>query len=285
VIFSDKSSTPIRIKCRALGVSEQGYYSYCRRRGQRTNREKEDIELAVHIQKSFKASRRTYGTPRLKIDLAKKGLKVSRRRIGRLCKENGCVVKIKKKYQKTTDSSHSDPIAPNLLNREFEVSHPNKVWVSDVTYLRVQNHWLYLCTVIDLYSRKVIGRSLKPSMDESLILDALKMAYRNRQVKKGCIFHSDRGSQYASKNVRSWLKENGFVQSMSRKANCWDNSVAESSFSRLKSELGRHFDSDVEAMREVYEYLDVFHNHIRIHTTVGMTPVEFEKLNQKEKPF
>ncbi len=156
------------------------------------------------------------------------------------------------------------------------MSCPNTAWVSDVTYLRVQDHWLYLCTILDVYSRKVIGRSLKSSMDASLILDAFDMAYRNRRVPSGCIFHSDRGSQYASNSVRQRLQDTGFVQSMSRKANCWDNAVAESSFSRLKQELGRTFESDVEALRSVYEYLDVFHNHIRIHTTIGTTPVVFE---------
>lgn len=276
-IRNDPSDIPVTAKCRALGVTEQGYYAYCQRRQTPSAREREDIELTIEIRNAHETSRQTYGTPRLKLELCRRGYKVSRRRIHRLRTKAGLFVRRKRKFVKTTNSSHQQPIAPNLLKRQFVTTFPNTAWVSDITYVWVHDHWLYLCTVIDLFSRKVVGRSLKDTLDSSLVLDALHMAWRTRKPAYGCLFHSDRGSQYASDNVRAWLKEHGFTQSMSRKANCWDNAVAESSFARIKNELGETFHSDVDAVTRIYEYLDVFHNHIRIHTTIATTPAEFER--------
>ncbi len=276
MIRNDTTELSTAGKCRAMGVTEQGYYAHCQRLKNPSARELDDAKLTEEIKSAFTVSRESYGTPRLKIALERCGHNVSRRRIRRLCRESGLVVKSKKKFTKTTDSSHNDPIAPNLLNRQFTALAPNTALVSDITYIWVHDHWLYLCTIIDLYSRRVVGRALKETIDASLVLDALNMAWTNRNIKPGCIFHSDRGSQYASQKVRKWLKDHGFVQSMSRRANCWDNAVAESSFARIKNELGDTFGSDLQAIRSIYEYLDVFHNHIRIHTTIGTTPAEFE---------
>ena len=193
-----------------------------------------------------------------------------------MCNAHGLEVKNRRRFVHTTDSDHTFPVAKNLLNRQFVPEAPNQVWMSDITYLWSANHWLYLCTIIDGYSSRVVGRTLSRAIDADLVCDALAMALRNRGPVPGCVFHSDRGSQYASDRFVKMLKENGFRQSMSRRANCWDNAVAESSFARLKVELGDQFASDAEAVRAVYEYCDVFHNHIRIHSRLNQSPASYE---------
>jgi len=205
------------------------------------------------------------------------GYRASRRRIARLRDAAGLRLRRIRKFVQTTDSNHDFAIAPNVLDRCFAVTAPDVAWVSDITYLWVFDHWLYLCTIIDLFSGKVVGRTLSDSLASTLVTDAIESAVKARRPKRGCIFHSDRGVQYASDAVRSLLTTLGFQQSMSRKANCWDNAVAESSFARLKEELGDTFDSDAQATRAIYEYLDVFYNNIRIHTRVKTTPAQFER--------
>lgn len=267
---------PVSWKCSALGVTEQGYYAHCRRKQAPTARDQADAKVSAAIGEAHRVSRQTYGTPRLKTALHAQGYRVSRRRIARLRSALGLAVKRKKKWIRTTDSRHTLHIAPNRLDRNFLVHAPDTAWVSDITYLRSGNHWLYLCTILDLFGNVVVGRKISDAIDSTLVTDALAMAIRSRSPKPGCIFHSDRGSQYASDEVRALLDKHGFAQSMSRKADCWDNAVAESSFSRLKAELGEEFESDAHAVRTVYEYLDVFHNHIRIHSRLNTTPTQFE---------
>jgi putative transposase len=177
----------------------------------------------------------------------------------------------------TTDSNHDQPIAPNLLNRAFVADAPNSVWVSDITYLTSADKFVYLCTIIDCFSGAVVARQMSAAIDTKLVVDCLAMAVRNRQPAPGCIFHSDRGSQYASYAFRQALAESGFVQSMSRKGNCWDNAVAESFFARIKLELGDRFENDYEAGIAVYEYIDVFYNFTRIHSRHNSAPMRFEQ--------
>lgn len=269
---------PLAQRCAALGVSPQGYFAYRVRQRTPSARSAEDAALAPYIKAAHKTGRQTYGTPRLKIQLAKSGLHLSRRRIKRIRNSLGLAVRTARKWTQTTDSRHDNPIAPNLLQRNFVASAPNSVWVSDITYIRAGGSWLYLCTIIDCFSGAIVGRKISPAIDTNLIQDALAMAIRNRRPSNGCMFHSDRGVQYASRAFRETLLKQGFCQSMSRRANCWDNAAAESCFSRLKADLGDTFSNAQEAQRIVYEYIDVFYNFIRIHSRHNMAPFEFENL-------
>ena len=196
----------------------------------------------------------------------------------------GLYCKTKRQFKVTTDSKHSNPISPNLLERQFAVQNPDKYWVGDITYIPTKNGWLYLATVIDLYSRQVIGWSMADNMKAKLVNDALTMALFQRKPQKGLIWHSDRGSQYASDSHRTILNDHGIIQSMSRKGDCWDNAVAESFFHTLKTELTnhRHFINQQEAKNVIFEYIEVFYNRIRIHSANNyLAPVEFEERYRK----
>jgi transposase InsO family protein len=232
--------------------------------------------LGQAIVAAHRVARGTYGTPRLKTALAHQGIRTSRKRISRIRRALGLEVHRQQRYISTTQSKHDSPIAPNLLDRQFDPAAPNKVWVTDITYLRSADHWLYLCTVVDCFSGRVVGRQLSNAIDARLVCDALRMAVRTRRPEAGCLVHSHRGSQYASGDFRALLSQHHLTQSMSRRANCWDNAVAESFFGRLKWDIGEEFDSDAHAVRAVYDYLDVFYNHTRIHTRFDQTPAKFE---------
>ena len=235
--------------------------------------------LSALIIKSFNDSRQTYGTERIQEDLREQGEKVSRRRIGRLMKKVGLVCKTIKKFKATTNSNHNERISTNLLNRNFKVDAPNKVWVGDITYIWTDEGWFYLATVIDLFSRKVVGWSMANHMRTSLVNDAMQMAIWQRKPPKGLIWHTDRGSQYASKEHRALLKTHKIQQSMSRKGDCWDNAVAESFFHTLKTELVFHerYKTREQAHASVFEYIEVFYNRKRRHSASGMmSPANFE---------
>jgi transposase InsO family protein len=189
--------------------------------------------------------------------------------------------RFKRQFRKTTNSNHNYPIAPNLLNRQFKVDAPNRVWVADITYIRTYEGWLYLAAVIDLFSRKVVGWSMSNTIDSELAISALKMAIKRRRPPKGLMHHTDRGVQYASASYREVLKDNHIICSMSRKGNCWDNAVAESFFSTLKTECieGKIYFSRAQARRKIFEYIEIYYNRKRRHSTIGsMTPENFEKL-------
>lgn len=231
----------------------------------------------------FNKGRHAYGTRQIAKNLANKGIKVSRRRIGKLMKAAGLSCKTKRKFKVTTDSKHKLPIAPNLLKRQFHVAAPNRYWVGDITYIPTKKGWLYLATVIDLYSRQVVGWSMANHMRAELVNDALLMAIWKRKPDKGLIWHSDRGSQYCSKSHRSILKDHGITQSMSRRGNCWDNAVAESFFGTLKTELTHqhNFKNQEEAKNAIFEYIEVFYNRIRTHSANNyLAPVEFERIQK-----
>ena len=219
--------------CQVLGVSTSGYYrwksSVVSKRVQRMNHIKEKI-TAIYFD-----SKQRYGSPRITIELNSLGYKISRITVAKYMKELGLKSKLSKKFKVTTDSKHNYLVVKNVLNRNFMVANPSKVWVSDITYIQTKEGFLYLTTIIDLYDRKMIGWSLSNTMStESTTLSAWKMAMKNRAIQKGLIFHSDRGIQYANKKFANTIESYGVIRSMSRKANCWDNAVAESFFKSLK---------------------------------------------------
>jgi len=239
--------------------------------------------LTEDIKVVFKVSRQTYGARRIKKELALQGETASIRRISRLMKAAGLVCKTIKKFKVTTCSKHNLTISPNLLERNFNVSRKNQCWVGDITYIPTQTGWLYLATVIDLYSRKIIGWSMAGHMRAELVNDAFLMAIWKRKPLKGLVWHTDRGSQYASNSHRTILKDHGIVQSMSRKGNCWDNAVAESFFHTLKTELTHHckFKNQTEAKAEIFEYIEVFYNRTRIHSSNNyLSPEDYEMIQK-----
>lgn len=212
--------------------------------------------------------------------MAKEGFTVSRRRIGRLMRKMGLSCKAKRKFRVTTDSKHHHPVAENLLNREFLVSKPDTHYVGDITYIPTQSGWLYLAVVIDLFSRKVVGWSMADNMRAELVNNALLAAIWRRKPAQGLLWHTDRGSQYASDSHRQILSQHGITQSMSRKGNCWDNAVSESFFHTLKTELVHHekFKTKEEAKQIIFEFIEVFYNRVRMHSANDyLSPEEFEQ--------
>ncbi|PLY04681.1 MAG: hypothetical protein C0625_15935 [Arcobacter sp.] len=230
----------------------------------------------------FIQSRQTYGTRRLNHSLVKRyGLIVSKRRIGNIMKSLNLKTKMKRRFKvTTTNSNHNFAIAPNRINRDFYSSNPNDKYVGDITYIKTNQGFLYLSTVIDLYSRKVVGWSMDDTMKTSLVNDALLMAIKRRNPAKGLIWHTDRGTQYASHEHKDLLKKYGIIQSMSRKGDCWDNAVSESFFHSLKTELVYHenFKTKAQANEMIFEYIEIFYNRQRLHSYNDyMSPVEFEE--------
>lgn len=234
------------------------------------------------IRDVFIDSRQTYGTRRIKKQLERLyGLVLSRRRIGKIMKKLGFNSKNKRRFRVlTTNSNHNYAISPNRLQQDFYSTNINQIYVGDITYIPTKEGWLYLATVIDLYSRRVVGWSMDANMTTTLVNDALFMALKTRNPNKGLIWHTDRGSQYASSSHRELLKNYGIIQSMSRRGNCYDNAVAESFFHSLKTELTHHikFETRSQANESIFEYIEVFYNRQRLHSYNNyMTPVEFEE--------
>ena len=266
------------IMCKVLKVNRSAYYHWVNN-GCIVN--KVDERLNQLIKDIFYQYREVYGTRRIKKVLVQEyGVIVSTRKIGKSMKTMGLVVKMKRKFRvTTTDSNHNYSISPNRLQRDFKVNTPNEVYVGDITYIRTQQGWLYLAIVIDLFSRKVVGWSMDGNMETPLVNNALQMALHNRTPPPNLIWHTDRGSQYASDSHRELLKEHDILQSMSRKGDCWDNAVSESFFHSLKTELVHHerFKTRAEANQAIFEYIEVFYNRQRLHSTNGyMSPVNFE---------
>jgi len=245
---------------------------------------KEDTQLNNLIEAIFIQGRNNYGTRRIQDKLKELyGLIISRKRISGIMKDLNLKVKMKRRYKNTTDSNHNLPIAPNLLNRDFYVSAPDTKYVGDITYIATGEGWLYLATVIDLYSRKVVGWSMDDTMKVSLVNDALNMAISHRHPPKGLLWHTDRGSQYASYSHKDLLQKYGIIQSMSRKGNCWDNAVAESFFKTLKSDLvyQTYFYTKNQAKRKIFEYIEFHYNRVRSHSYLGnLSPCRFEEINK-----
>jgi putative transposase len=282
-VLAGKAHFKVRVMCRVLGVSPSCYYGWERK--QQSEHARRDNELVASIRRIFAKFRGRYGAPRVHSQLAREGTSVSRKRVARLMREAGLKAKGRRKYKPTTDSDHSLPVAPNLLKRRFGTARPDEAWVSDITYVWTRQGWMYLAAIIDLYSRKVVGWNLGERMTASLVCDALEAAARLRRPEPGLVFHSDRGSQYASHAFRRRLWRHQMRQSMSRRANCWDNAVAESFFATLKKELirNRAFDTRSQARSEIFEYIEVFYNRQRAHSLLGYdTPNAFEDCFEKK---
>lgn len=278
-ITQHKNTYPISLQCQVLGVSRACYYHY-RRHTESKPADPEHQDMLEWVKKIAAASDDTYGSRRMKRAMNGLGYPISRNKARKLMKEANVPVRHRKKYKVTTNSNHKQPVFENLLQRQFEVAQPDQVYASDVTYIWTQEGWLYLAVVIDLCSRKVVGWSMSTRMKAQLVCDALKMAIWQRRPTAGLIHHSDRGSQYASKAFRRLLKAHGFQGSMSRKGDCWDNAVVESFFGSLKQERvhWRHYQTRYEAQQDILNYLAVFYNNHRLHSTLGyMSPTDYEK--------
>jgi putative transposase len=276
-ISQHEAEFSVNAMCLFMSVSRSAYYAWLSR--PQTAIEKDDAELIEIIKPLFKKGRQNYGTRRIKKGLLELDRQVSRRRIGRLMGAAGLACKTKRKFIATTNSNHKLPVAPNLLDRQFTVQQPNQAYVGDITYIPTLEGWLYLAVVIDLYSRQVVGWSMAEHMRTQLVNDALLMAIWKRKPDKKLIWHTDRGSQYASDSHRALLQDHGIIQSMSRKGNCWDNAVSESFFHTLKTELVHHqrYQTRVEAKQDIFEYIEVFYNRERIHSANNyLSPVDYE---------
>lgn len=283
LIRQNRRLWPIRVQCRMLGVSVAGYHEHIVRRLQVARRRHLSAEaLVVHIRAVFAANRGAYGWPRVWRELRVQGIRVGKLRVQRLMQQHGIRARGKRRFRvNTTDSRHGLPIAPNLLNRNFTVAGPNQAWTGDITYIPTDEGWLFLAVVIDLFSRRVVGWSMKPEMRSSLIIDALEMAWLHRSPDKTVmrIFHSDRGSQYASHEFSWLLRQRGITHSMSRKGNCWDNAPSETLFASLKVERlhGQRFQTIRQAMDEIIAWLR-WYNQTRMHSTLGyLSPAQFEQ--------
>lgn len=278
-IDEHRNEYPLKIMCKAMHVSKSGYHAWRSRPA--SSRKSEEFRLLRLVEKVHLGSRGTYGSPRVHAVLSGLGETCSRPRVARLMKRFGIRAKTKRKFKATTDSKHKLPTASNILNRNFNPTAPNKVWAGDITYLSTKEGWLYLAVVLDLYSRKVVGWSMGETLNRELTLEAMRMAIRQRQPGSDLLSHSDRGSQYASNDYQTLLKTYGITCSMSRKGNCWDNSVVESFFGTLKQEhiFFCDFMSRDEARRSVFEWIEGFYNRDRIHSTLGYrSPNEYERL-------
>ena len=267
--------------CRALRVSRSGYYAW--RKKPVSDREKENEKLAAEIRDIHKWSRHTYGSPRVHAELRDRGYRIGRNRVARLMREQRIRSKVKKRFKVTTHSKHGLAVAENILGREMKPYRPNQVWVSDITYIRSREGWLYLCIIMDLYSRSIVGWSMQERLTKELVLKSLHMACTRRESQRGIIFHSDRGSQYASKAFRALLAGKGFRASMSGKGNCYDNAHAESFFHTMKVEevYGNSYTTRQEAKLSIFEYIEVFYNRFRKHSQLGyQSPYEFEQQNE-----
>jgi len=264
--------------CEVLGVIRQCYYHY-RRNKENKPVDPEYQEMLIWVKEIAEASDDTYGSRRMKKALNALGFPVSRNKARKLMREAGVQVKHRKKYKVTTNSNHKQPVFDNLVKRQFDVPKPDRIYVSDITYIWTQEGWLYLAVVIDLFSRKVVGWSMGSRMKAQLVCDALTMAIWQRMPKAGLIHHSDRGSQYASKAFRKLLKVHGIRGSMSAKGDCWDNAVAESFFGSLKQERvhWRNYQTRYEAQQDILNYISMFYNSIRLHSTLNyMSPNSYE---------
>jgi putative transposase len=277
-IAQHKKTWPINLMCRVLGVARSGYYSF-----QKFGANKLDDPLHEEMLECVKeivvGSDYTYGSRRVKKAMNILSYPINRDKARQLMKEAKVAVRHKRKFKVTTNSNHKLPLFDNILQRQFKVEQPDRVYASDITYIWTQEGWLYLAVVIDLYSRKVVGWSMSSRMKASLVCDALTMAIWQRRPKAGLIHHSDRGSQYASHAFRKLLKLHGFKGSMSRKGDCWDNSVVESFFGTLKQERvhWRHYQTRFAAQQDILDYISMFYNSCRLHSYLGYkSPNQFE---------
>jgi transposase InsO family protein len=282
-IEEHKGHWPVRLLCDTLEASPAGYYAW--RRRPRSAREQRRGALLVEVRAVHAEVKARYGSPRIHAELLARGHGCCVNTVAKVMREAGIAAKTAKKFRcATTDSGHDLPVAENLLGRQFDPAAPNESWVADITYIPTREGWLYLAAVEDLYSRRVVGWALAEHMGSRLVVDALELAVQRRLPGAGLLAHSDRGSQYASEHYRRLLAKHGITCSMSRRADCWDNAPMESFFASLKKELvhGADFATRAEARAAVVEYIEVFYNSQRRHSSLGyVAPAEYE---QSEHP-
>jgi transposase InsO family protein len=283
-IAQQKKVYPVALMCRLLGVSTAGFYAYLKRYERPPDPHR--LRLLSWVKELAQASKFTYGSRRISKGLRALGFAVGRDQARGLMKEAGVWVRYRKRFKVTTDSQHQQPVFENRLQRQFDVTEPDRVWASDITYCWTGEGWLYLAVVIDLYSRKVVGWSMSTRLKSSLVCDALTMALWRRRPSAGLIHHSDRGVQYASRVFRKLLKAHGILGSMSRKGNCWDNAVVESFFGTLKSErlFWQHYSTRRVAHNEIVDYIAMFYNPLRLHSYLDYkSPDQYEWEEQWKK--
>ena len=276
-VEAEKADVPVATLCRTLKVSRSGYYAW--RDRPESAHAQQDRQLRVRVRASFDASRKRYGSPRVWEDLVEDGIRVSRKRVVRLMQEQGLKARVRKRFKSTTMSDQDQPVAANLLNREFTAAAANQRWVGDTTEFVIGSGGkLYLAAILDLFSRFVVGWAISAINDRHLALRALDAALKRRCPDAGLLHHSDQGGPYASEDYQQVLEAQGITCSMSRRGNCYDNAVMESFFSTVKSELADRFDSCGEAKMELFDYIEVFYNQRRRHSTIGqVSPAAFEK--------
>jgi putative transposase len=262
-----------------MEVSRSGYYRWLDRT--ESERERQHKEWTEQVKEVFDASRQLYGSPKVTHQMNQKGIDISERTVTRIMHENRWRSRTVKKYKATTNSKHNMPVQDNVLNREFTASKPNEKWVTDITYIATSEGWLYLASVMDLYSRKIVGWHICERMTKELVLQALKQAHGRQQPETTVLHHSDRGSQYASNDYQKQLQEYEMIGSMSRKGNCYDNACIESFHSLIKKELIylNKYETREEAIQSIFEYIEIFYNNQRIHSSIHYhTPDEYERM-------
>jgi transposase InsO family protein len=265
--------------CRILSVSRGGFYRWCKR-GQ-SCRERKNQQLVAQIRQIHRESNGNYGSPRITDALRQSGHRCNHKRVERLMRVNGIRSKRKRKFKVTTHSKHTRPVANNLIQRDFTAKQPNRLWTSDITYIRTQEGWLYLAVFLDTCSRRIVGWSMSHRINDDLIVDAFSQAWLHRQPLPGLIVHSDRGSQYCSRSFKELLDTNGYRQSMSSTGNCYDNAITESFFATLKTELiyDERYQTRNEARRSIFKYIEMFYNRNRIHSALGgLSPDQYENI-------
>jgi putative transposase len=279
LIDAAKEDFPVQRLCQVLDVSSSGYFAWRSRPA--SPHQWEDLVILAHIRSAFTLTNETYGSPRMTRELQDEGLKVGRRRTARLMRENGLKARQKRRFKRTTDSHHGFPVAPNLLAQDFSATRPNQKWNADISYVWTSEGWLYLAVVLDLFARRVVGWAVSDRLHKELALEALRNALAIRRPDEGLTHHADRGSQYCSIEYQAELKKHGIRISMSGKGNCYDNSVVETFFKTLKSELVWRtvFQTRAEAKAAIGRYIDGFYNSVRRHSTLDyVSPVQFERL-------
>ncbi|MDO5703713.1 MAG: IS3 family transposase [Paracoccus sp. (in: a-proteobacteria)] len=277
-VEEQRGTFPVDRLCRVMNVSPRGLRAFRSRSASR--RQHMDMVVLAHIKEQAHLSVGSYGRPRMTEELKEVGFDVGHRRVGRLMRENGILVERTRKFKATTDSDHTFNIAPNLLGRDFTAERPNQKWAGDISYIWTREGWLYLAVILDLHSRRVIGWAVSNRMKRDLAIRALKMAIALRSPPRGCIFHSDRGSQYCSHDYQKVLREHGFKVSMSGKGNCYDNAAVETFFKTIKAELiwRRTWETRRQAETAIFQYINGFYNPRRRHSALGGTsPLAFER--------
>jgi transposase InsO family protein len=279
-INKNRSSFRIQKMCRALKVSLSGYYSFKQR--DKSDRQLADDKLLSEIRMIYNKRRGIYGSPRITDELRDNGHRCGKNRVARLMKKNQIIAKTKRRFKITTQSKHTHPIAQNLVNRKFSSDRPNRLWVSDITYLWTKEGWSYLAAVMDVYSRQIVGWDMSNRLTQDLVINALQRAVGRRRFTDGLVFHSDRGSQYAGMSFRHLLSKHKMIQSMSGSGNCYDNAIMESFFHTLKVEhvYFERYETRDEARKSIFEYIEIFYNRVRKHSALNYkAPVAFEELS------